>query len=74
LKSLGYFISGISVLLLGYVSWQGAKSDPTLQVLLLLGMVASLLGMLLRWLTYREKKQPPKDDAGQSSKEPRPAG
>jgi hypothetical protein len=57
LKTTGYFISGISVLL-GYVSWEGAKSDPKLLSALLLGVGASIVGMGLRWLTYREKKKP----------------
>ena len=58
MKTIGYLISTISVLLLGYVSWQGAKTDPQLQTVLLFGMLASVLGMFLRWLTYREKKKP----------------
>lgn len=45
------------MLLLGYVSWEGAKSDPKLLTALLLGVGASIVGMGLRWLSYREKKK-----------------
>jgi len=58
LKTSGYLVSTISVLLLGYVSWTSASKDPVLFACLILGMIASVAGMVLRWLSYRrERKQ-----------------
>jgi membrane protein DedA with SNARE-associated domain len=61
LQGLGYLISGLSVLMLGAVAWQAARADDTLFLALVAGMVASLIGMLLRWLSFlqdqREKEK-----------------
>jgi hypothetical protein len=58
IKTLGYLISSLSVLLLGIVSWKSAAENPVLLVCLLAGMAASALGMVLRWASYQvEKKQ-----------------
>ena len=57
IKSLGYLVSTISVLLLGVASWPGA-ARAGLTVVLVLGMTASILGMACRWYSYRlEKRQ-----------------
>lgn len=59
LKSVGYLISTISVILLGIVSWQATASEPDLRIALIAGMFASVLGMACRWLAYvTEKKLP----------------
>ena len=52
LKSLGYFVSIISVVLLGYVAWQSVGRDETLILLIVAGVVASILGMALRWASF----------------------
>jgi len=58
LKSTGYFISTVSVLLLAFVSWQHAKESLVLTVCLIGGAAASITGMFCRWLTYEiEKRQ-----------------
>ena len=61
LQGLGYLVSSLSVVALGAVGWQAAKDDRTLLILLILGMAASLVGMLLRWMSFlqdqREKEQ-----------------
>jgi hypothetical protein len=58
IKTLGYLISSLSVLLLGIVSWKSAVENPTLLICLLAGMAGSVLGMVLRWMSYQvEKKQ-----------------
>ncbi|WP_106727563.1 hypothetical protein [Pseudaminobacter soli (ex Li et al. 2025)] len=58
LKGTGYLISTVSVLLLAFVSWQHAKESVALTACLLLGAVASIVGMFCRWLTYEiEKRQ-----------------
>jgi hypothetical protein len=60
LKGLGYLVSTMSVILLGIVAWKGAKEEPLLFACLIAGMVASVAGMGLRWLSHllseREKK------------------
>jgi hypothetical protein len=61
LKTAGYLISTISVLLLGAVAWAGTADHPKIRILLILGMATSIAGMFLRWLSYlhelREKKE-----------------
>ncbi|MDH6231956.1 hypothetical protein M2281_002554 [Mesorhizobium soli] len=58
LKGAGYLISTVSVLLLAFVSWQHAKESVALTACLLVGALASIIGMFCRWLTYEiEKRQ-----------------
>lgn len=57
LKTCGYLVSTISVLLLGFVSWSGASGDPLLFTCLIVGMLASVLGMFLRWSSYRDERR-----------------
>jgi Tfp pilus assembly protein PilO len=52
-KGLGYLVSTISVVLLGMVSWKSASEQPLLFACLLAGMAASVLGMVLRWISHR---------------------
>ena len=52
-KGLGYLVSTFSVILLGVVAWKGAKDDPLLLTCLIAGMLASVIGMGLRWLSHR---------------------
>jgi hypothetical protein len=53
LKGLGYLTSTISVVLLGVVALEAAEKSPALLACLLLGMAASIAGMLLRWRSHR---------------------
>lgn len=57
LKTLGYSISSVSVLCLGAVSWDGAKDKPVMQLLLIVGMATSILGMVARWLSFAREQQ-----------------
>jgi len=57
LKSTGYLISTLSVILLGLASWKGASQDHFLLVCLILGMLASGAGMLLRWLAFQYEQR-----------------
>ena len=57
LKTFGYLVSTISVLLLGLVSWRSAARDPLLFACLVGGMLASVLGMFLRWFSYRDERK-----------------
>jgi hypothetical protein len=49
LKTAGYFVSALSVLLLGAVAWKSAEQDSTVLLLLVLGMATSVAGMGFRW-------------------------
>jgi hypothetical protein len=51
-KTLGYVISVVSVLLLAVVSWKNAEKDPLLAACLFGGAATSILGQALRWWSY----------------------
>jgi len=55
IKTLGYLISSLSVALLGLVSWKMASKDPLMSGCLIAGMLASVIGMLLRWISYQRE-------------------
>lgn len=57
-KTSGYVISTVSVILLAIVAWKGAKDDPTLTVLLILGALSSIAGMLCRWIAFLRDEKP----------------
>jgi hypothetical protein len=57
LKTIGYLISTISVILLGIVSWPKAMQSAVLLACLVGGMVTSILGMFCRWLSYHIEKR-----------------
>lgn len=57
IKAAGYAISTLSVILLGIVSWKSAHTDPMLALCLMAGMLTSIAGMALRWLSYRIEDQ-----------------
>ena len=70
LKGLGYLISSVSVVLLGVVAWPGPDEPPWHAVAVLLGMVLSILGMGVRFMSHRKdrkdirraaRNQPPED-------------
>lgn len=58
LKTVGYLISTLSVLLLGLVAWQTVADDAFLRNCLLLGAATSVIGMLCRWLSFRLEERP----------------
>jgi hypothetical protein len=53
LKGAGYLTSTASVMLLGAVSWKSATEKPLLMGCLVLGMLLSVAGMMLRWRSHR---------------------
>ncbi len=57
LKTAGYLVSSVSVALLGLVSWKSASEQPLLLAALIGGMAASIIGMLLRWLSFRQEQK-----------------
>jgi hypothetical protein len=63
LKGFGYLVSTLSVVLLGIVSWKSASEQPFLFLCLILGMLASVAGMSLRWISHRiEQKEKARDE------------
>jgi hypothetical protein len=52
-KGFGYLISIVSVLLLGTAAWKGASKEPLLLLCLIAGMTTSIVGMALRYYSYR---------------------
>ncbi|MBS0479014.1 MAG: hypothetical protein JSR79_06925 [Proteobacteria bacterium] len=61
IKTCGYLVSTVSVLLLAIVAWPGASKHPPLEIVLIFGAATSVTGMGLRWLSYwieeRRKKE-----------------
>jgi hypothetical protein len=53
IKTSGYLISSVSVMLLGLVSWKSASENPVLLACLIGGMALSVLGMICRWVSYQ---------------------
>jgi biotin transporter BioY len=52
IKTCGYLVSTVSVILLATVAWPGASKEPLLATALVVGATASVVGMGLRWLSY----------------------
>jgi hypothetical protein len=63
LKGLGYLVSTVSVLLLGFVALQSASDKPLLLACLIVGMATSVAGMSLRWMSHR-REQREKEEGG----------
>ena len=57
MKSLGYLISTLSVLMLGAVAWPKPGDPPEVKWLVIGGMASSVAGMFLRYLSHRKDKQ-----------------
>jgi ABC-type transport system involved in cytochrome bd biosynthesis fused ATPase/permease subunit len=57
LKTLGYLISTVSVALLAIVAWSTLADDPGLRLALIVGVATSILGMVLRWLSYQVREK-----------------
>jgi uncharacterized membrane protein YccC len=52
-KGFGYLVSTLSVLFLGTAAAKGASEEPLLLICLLTGMATSIVGMGLRYYSYR---------------------
>ena len=57
MNALGYFISVISVFMLGVAAWPRAGDPPEQMWFVVGGMAASIIGMFLRYLSHRKQKQ-----------------
>lgn len=56
MKSIGYVFSIISVLLLVIATWKNVSEEPVLLLALIAGAVSSIIGMGLRWASYRRER------------------
>ena len=56
IKTSGYLVSTLSVILLAIPAWKNASTNPLLMFCLAGGMIASMAGMALRWWSYRLEK------------------
>jgi hypothetical protein len=66
MKTLGYLVSTLSVILLAIASWPKAQENPVFMVCLISGAIASVIGMFFRWLSYSiEKKQKKMEKGGE---------
>ncbi|TMJ14984.1 MAG: hypothetical protein E6G94_08250 [Alphaproteobacteria bacterium] len=63
MKGFGYLISTLSVFLLAAGSFKNAVKEPLLLACLILGMATSILGMALRYLSYRREQRQKTADA-----------
>ncbi len=57
MKGIGYFISIVSVFLLAAPAWKNAFEDPLLRACLVAGILASVIGMALRWMGSRRESK-----------------
>jgi hypothetical protein len=71
LKTAGYLISSFAVLALGLAAWPGAEAAG-LQTWLVLGMIASVAGMIFRWSSYYLDKRRAEREARASPPGTRP--
>lgn len=62
LKTFGYLISTISVILLAIVSWPKAKESAVLLACLVGGALTSIMGMFCRWLSYEIEERAKRRD------------
>lgn len=68
LKTLGYIVSTLSVILLATVAWDSTEDDSFLRACLVLGSLASIAGMGLRWLSFRADERPHQSERRTSAK------
>ena len=61
IKTLGYGISVVSVVLLAIVSWKNAATNPILAICLFGGASTSMVGMGLRWWSYEIEESEKQD-------------
>ena len=59
MKGVGYSISTMSVLVLGAVAWPGPDEPRWKAIAVVVGMAASILGMIIRYLSHRKDHPPP---------------
>ena len=62
-KTIGYAISSLSVVLLGIAAWDGVKDKPVLLACLIAGLVTSIVGMLMRWVSFLKDEKPSQGSA-----------
>lgn len=66
-------MSSLSVVLLAAVAWKGARDDPVMLLLLILGALTSVAGMAMRWTSFQRDEKPNRpigpDHAGRATPE-----
>ena len=68
MKGFGYLISTLSVLLLGAVAWP-KPDEPTWKVLAVIcGVIASIVGLALRFLSHLNEKAALEDATREAEK------
>lgn len=67
LKTVGYLISTVSVILLAIVAWPKAKESAFLFACLIGGALASMMGMTCRWLSYEIEERRKRDELHSAS-------
>ncbi|MDB5432509.1 MAG: hypothetical protein JWP35_3625 [Caulobacter sp.] len=67
IKTTGYLVSSVSVILLGVVSWKSASEQPLLFACLIAGMALSHAGMALRWWSYQREEREKQSQPGTCS-------
>ncbi len=60
MKGVGYIISTASVVLLGLVAWPGPDEPQWKAGVLIAGMVASIIGMGVRYASHRKDHPEPR--------------
>ena len=56
-KGLGYLVSAVSVVLLGIAAWPKPGEPRWIAVAIVLGMVTSVGGMFIRFLSHRKDRR-----------------
>jgi hypothetical protein len=56
-KALGYLVSILSVFLLGAIAWPNADDPAWHEPVLILGMAASILGMVFRYKAHLDQRK-----------------
>jgi hypothetical protein len=69
LKTVGYIVSTFSVLLLGLVARSTIPGNQALRLAVIGGVLGSIAGMLLRWLSYQVRER--EEEPGLSASAPR---
>ena len=57
LQGLGYLVSSVSVVFLGVVAWPGPDEPPWKARALVIGMLLSMLGMGIRFMSHLRDKR-----------------
>ncbi|MGD9810289.1 MAG: hypothetical protein AB7U35_03005 [Sphingobium sp.] len=57
LKIFGYFLSEMSILLLAFSAWTGARGNRAMQIAVAAGTTLAVTGMAMRWVALWRKQR-----------------